>query len=447
MSRPSANAEEGIYLSRRTKLLRRIKGEAALIVSSPETTSSRDQSYDYRYDSDLFYLTGFAEPECALLLLGTSQGPRSVLFLREREPLQETWHGERLGLKRARRRFQVDEIRDIARLKTDLPALLTNTRALHFAPGVNPACDEFIWNLFKTSTGPRLQFPNAIKDVRLITSEMRFVKDRVEIQGLRHAADITARAFLMLLPHLHEVTSEKHAAAMLEGFFSKLGAHGLAFPTIVASGRNAVTLHHTPLLQPLWKRELVLIDAGASFRGYTGDITRTLPVSGKFTGPQADIYDLVHSAREAAVAKSRPEVSLDDIHETAVKQITRGLVDLKILKGNVPELIAQGKYRKFFMHRTSHWLGLDVHDVSPVSYTGQSGATFYLSASMRPLVPGNAFTIEPGLYFDPKDLSIPAAYRGIGVRIEDDILITSSGCEVLSSKLPSKRDDIEALLV
>jgi Xaa-Pro aminopeptidase len=446
MKRSKRNIEESVYQSRRSRLLKQLRGEAALLVSAPQHTRSRDQLFDYHQNSDLFYLTGFSEPECALLLVGGTRGPRSVLFLRDRDLNDEQWHGERLGIKRARRRFAVDEVRDIQQFPAAFSEMLTNARALHYLPGVNPAFDLHVHNLFASQVGPRLQYPNILKDVRLILSQMRFVKDRGEIQSLRHAADITARAFSMFFPLIKQVASERHGAALLESFFYKLGAHGLAFPSIVAAGKNATTLHHSPQLQPLWKRELVLIDAGASFRGYSGDITRTVPVSGKFSPPQADVYDVVWAALQAAIAKARPQSSLDEIHEAAVKQLTKGLIDLGILRGSLAENIETGSYRRFYMHRTSHWLGLDTHDIAPVTYNGSGGTTLLLPSSMRPLISGVALTIEPGLYFDAKDSKVPARYRGIGIRIEEDVLIVPGGCDVLSSGLPSSRAEIESLM-
>lgn len=446
MGRTNKNLEESIYLSRRLKLIRQIRGDVALFVNPAELTKSRDQSHSYQSGSDFFYLTGFNEPEAALVLSGAAQGPRSIIYLRERDAVFERWNGERLGIKRAKKLFRVDEVRNIDQLAQDLPQLLLHARSLHYTPGLHAEYDALIWKQFCTPLAPRLQQPNIFKDARLITSEMRFVKDRNEIRNLKHAADITARGFVQFLPHVGSMSSEKHAAETLESIFAKLGAHGLSFPTIVAAGKNATTLHHQPQLQPLWKRELVLIDAGASFRGYAGDITRTVPVSGKFSGPQADVYDLVHSAVTLAVGKAKPDVSLDDIHEAVVKHLTKGLVDLKVLKGSVADLISEGAYRKCFMHRTGHWLGIDVHDISPVTVTNAAGTSLHAPASMRPLVPGNAFTIEPGLYFDPRDTSIPVAFRGIGIRLEEDVLVTSSGCDVMTAALPIAREDIEQLM-
>ena len=432
---------ESCYSLRRKKFLRLIRGEAALFVSAPEVTKSRDQHFPFQQNTDLIYLTGITEAEVALLLLGTNRGPRSVLYLRDRNPLEERWLGERLGLKRAKRMVRVDEVRNISQLPADLPQLLNGVQTFHFAPGVHPTYDALVWGLFQSSIGPRYNSPHTLKDSRLITSEMRFVKERSEIQALKHAAEITGKAMLLLAPRIREAANEVHAARLLESFFSKLGAHGCAFETIVASGRNATELHHRPQLQPLWRRELVLIDAGATFRGYSGDVTRTLPASGKFSEPQAQVYDTVHSALVQGIAKVRPGATLEEIHETVTRSLIKGLLDLGILKGNAGQLYSSGEFRRFYMHRTSHWLGLDVHDCAPVSFNAHA-----MPASLRPLVAGNVFTIEPGLYFDAKDETVPAAFRGIGVRLEDDILVTPTGREVISAVMPSSRTEIEALM-
>ncbi len=431
---------ESCYSLRRKRLLRQIKGEAALFVAAPHVTSGRDLHYPFEQATDLLYLTGINEPQIALVLLGTSKGSRSVLYLRDRDPEHEKWNGERIGLKRAKRRYRVDEVRDISTFAKDLPQLLSGLQTLHFSPGINSEFDQTVFSLFQSSVGPRLNTPHTLRDARLITSEMRFTKDRTEITALRRAAEITATGFQMLLPRLKEATSEFHAAQMLEAFFARAGGHGLAFPTIMASGKNATILHHEPTLQPLWKRELLLIDAGAKFRGYCGDITRTVPVSGKFSEPQGEIYDLVNSALNAAITKAQPGNTLDDMHEVAVRTLVRGLLDLGILKGNAGQIIASGEYKRFYMHRTGHWLGIDVHDISPVTIGSR-----FVPSILRPLAAGNAFTIEPGLYFDPKDDHVPLQYRGIGVRIEQDVLITPSGHEILSDGIPTDREEIEKL--
>jgi Xaa-Pro aminopeptidase len=269
---------------------------------------------------------------------------------------------------------------------------------------------------------------------------MRIIKDRTEIRNIQHAVDITARALRATFLELAACVSEHHAAARLESHFVKLGADGPAFQSIVAAGKNATTLHHRPGLQPLWKRELVLFDVGALYRGYSGDITRTIPVSGTFNAQQAKVYDIVYDALQAGLAKSGPGGCLDDIHHAAVRVLTAGLVALGVLKGNTMQLVAQRAYFPYYMHHTSHWLGLDVHDVSPTIAGGEE-----FSAAFRPLQPGMVFTVEPGLYFRHDDESVPKAYRGLGIRLEENVLISSSGHELLSRGIPASRTEIESL--
>jgi len=434
---------EDVFAARRQAILKNIKGEAALFVSQAKQTISRDLSYPLRQDSDFFYLTGIKEEPAALLLLANSSGPRSVLFLRERNPEMERWEGETLGIKRAKRRFQIDEIREYKDLRTSLSSYLRNSEMLYYGLGTHPSVDRLIIDFLSSQIGPHVNRPNGLIDSRLLTSEMRFVKDKKEIRKIKHAVSITAKSFMALAPDLPYAKSELHAAKVLESYFAKFGATDLAFPTIVASGKNATCLHHLPQLQSLWKRDLVLIDAGAYHGGYAADITRTFPAGRKFNSAQADIYDVVQSALVAGTARSKPGATLDSIHSACVKAIVRGLVDLRILRGNVSSIISSGKYKQFFMHRSGHLLGVDTHDINPI-YRPRSNVR--LSVYSRPLRAGCVFTMEPGLYFDVEDRTVPKAFRGIGVRIEDDILITESGRQVLSEELPSEREKIEELM-
>lgn len=433
---------ETLYAQRRRSVLRKIKGDALLIPSAPQLRRSPDEEVAFRQDANFYYLTGLNEPDSTLLLLGKTRGPRSVLFLRDRDPQVERWQGERLGIKRAKQRFQVDEVRSIQDLERDFPKLVTDCRVLHFNAGVNPGTDALVWKSYRSLHGPRLNFPHTIQDARLILSEMRFVKDRYEIQALEHVIDITAHSFIEIAPRLKNVSSEAHAARILEEYFVKMGASGPAFATIVAAGKNATCLHYTPRSQPLWHRELVLIDAGAQFRGYAADITRTIPVSGRFLGAQADLYDVVLSALKAAIQKAKPEATLEVLQQAAVRELTKGLVSLKILRGDVSNLVAQESYKRFYMHTIGHSLGLDVHDTTPFN---TSKPDQLLPGSSRPFVPGVVVTIEPGLYLDAKDPKVPKRFRGIGIRLEEDILITANGCEVLSHQMPIEREDIEAI--
>ncbi len=440
--RPSFSVSQAVYHNRRKRIIRQLKGAAA-IFAAPLDSGRGDDGYLPGGNKDLFYLTGFSEPDTVLILLGNSRGPRSVLFLRDRDAQDERWHGERLGIKRARRLFAVDEIRDISRLRTDLPEMLSSSHTLYYAPGSNPRLDSVVWNMFRQPGAPRVNGPNALIDSRVLTSEMRFIKDRDEIRAIQHACDITSRALLWLIPRTREFASERHAAQLLESQFARLGAHGVAFPTIAASGRNATVLHHRPRLQPLWRRELVMFDCGASFQGYASDVTRTYPASGRFSQPQADVYDVVLAAHDRVIERARPGVTLDELHQVATRTIVKGLVDLGILRGSPGAHFDRGTYRPYFMHRIAHWLGLDVHDIAPVSVPGDP--RMVVPSMLRPVVPGCVFTVEPGLYFDPKDESVPVAFRGIGIRIEDDVLITNEGATVLTSSVPTARADIENL--
>ncbi len=433
--------KEKVFANRRKRVLKQLKGQAALFIAPPGAVKSRDQEFPYSPNPDFFYLTGFEEPECALVLLGATKGSRSVLYLRERKERDEQWTGERLGLKRAKRRFLVDEVRDIQSLPTDLPALLKGFSTLYYAAGTHPKIDGLVWSLFQNPVGPRVGQLHTLKDSRLITAEMRLIKDRTEIRNIQHAVDITARALHATFREVQSFASEQHAASVLESHFAKLGAEGPAFQSIVATGKNATVLHHRPAAQPLWKRELVLFDVGALYHGYAGDLTRTIPASGTFTSQQAAVYDIVLEALKAALSKCNPGGCLDDIHQTTVRSLTSGLVALGLLKGNVSQLVAHRAYFPYYMHHTSHWLGLDIHDISPSIAGGEE-----FPSSLWPLQSGMVFTVEPGLYFRHDDETVPKAFRGIGIRIEENVLITANGHENLSRGLPVGRAEIEEML-
>lgn len=444
---PLKKDQELVHEARRKRVTKLIKGQAALFSAAPVALASRDLEHAYRQNTDFHYLTGLPEQDCALVLLGSSRGPRSILFIRERNIAQEQWLGERLGVKRAKRLLSVDEVHEYSTLSTVLPRLLKQFRVLHYAPGSHPFTDELVWRFMRTTVGPQSEFPDTLLDSRLLTSEMRWVKDREEIRALEHAADISARAFVAFAGQLSTISSEVHAARVLEANFAKLGSPYVSFPTIVASGKNATYLHHSPQLQPLWKRELVLVDAGATYRGYAADISRTFPVAGKFTAPQRDVYEVVLAASEEAIKTARPGVTLEEVHNAAVRVITKGLMDLKILRGNKVQLITKKAYFPYFMHRIGHWIGLDVHDASPTIIPSVlPDKSVRMRSALRKMVPGNAFTVEPGLYFCADDETVPKHFRGIGIRIEDDVLITESGSTVLTLRVPKAADAIEAIV-
>ena len=335
--------------------------------------------------------------------------------------------------------FQVDEVRDINNFERDFKDLLKPFDTLHYALGSNPRSDKFVLEILKSHVTPRAGTPSILKDSRTVTASMRFVKDKEEILSLKHAGNITAQALIRIAPVLKHAKSELHASKQIETIFAELGSQYVGFHTIVASGKNATELHHLPTLQPLWKNEAVLIDCGASYRGYSGDITRVFPVQGNFSAATKEIYQLVFGALEAGRRQVRAGSSLAAVHKAAVAYLVSGLVSLKILKGTESSIIESERYKPYFPHRIGHWLGLDVHDTSPL-YEKRPGVID--SAWEKPLVPGNALTVEPGLYFHILDERVPKRFRGIGIRLEDSVLVTSTGNEILSKGISSKLEDI-----
>ena len=430
---------ENRYASRRKKVSQLIKEDIAIFASASPKFHSRDIEYPYRQDSNFFYLTGFMEDDSILVIRGTKK-PRTILYLRERNLSEEQWTGPRLGLKRARKKFSIDDLRPISQFRTDFKELISSTQSIYYSFGNSKLVDQLVSEFLSIPTGPRFNDPAILKDARILTAQLRLTKDRDEIHLSKRASEITARALKELIPFLSEMKNEMQCALSLESLFAKYGAQGTSFNTIVAAGKNATTLHHSPGFSPLWKKELVLIDCGANFQGYSGDITRVFPVSGKFTGEQAACYDVVQSAVEQAILKAKAGNSLDDIHEASARELTKGLCDLSILKGNPTKNFVKGLYRPFFMHRTGHWLGLDVHDISPNTYKNQPCHSYLV-----PLESGMLFTIEPGLYFRHDDETVPKAFRGIGIRLEEDILITPKGCDILSKDIPLDRKELETL--
>ena len=430
---------ESRYKKRRDNILRRIQGEALLLVSASNKVKSRDQEFPYQQESNFYYLTGFNEPGAALLLLGNQSKKKSVLFVKKSNPLHEKFEGKKTSLKEASRKFQIDEVYHTEQLALLLPKLISDATCLHTVPGANPDIDSFIWELFKTPIGPRATFPNRLSDARLILAELRSVKDSDEIRCLQTAINATVLAFKKFAPELSKCKSEAHAAKLLETYFTEFGGENTGFDTIVAQGKNATTLHHSPGSTEIRSGKGVLVDAGTTFQKYCADITRFYPVGKKFNQAEADVYDAVRAALKVGVKKSKPGTTLNKIHNSVVASLVENLKSLGILKGKKDNLLKKQSYRPYYMHRTSHFLGLDVHDISKIAETKKSIQSGYNLA----LTPGNVFTIEPGLYFD-SDCKCPEL-RGTGIRLEEDVLITKSGCRVLSEQLEIEREDVEQL--
>lgn len=408
-----------------------------VLPAAPILFRAGDSALPYRPDSELFYLTGFTEPDAVLVLRGFAEESRSVLFSQARDPSAERWSGPRAGPDEARAFVGVDDARSIDRLDEDLPSLLNGADRVYFRLGRFPRAERQVRVALETArakgarhgTGPR-----GVIDPGVILDELRLRKDASEIEAIRVAAGITVQGFRAAFRHTQPGMGEWELQAELEATFRRLGATGPAFASIVGSGANGCVLHYVDNAKPMEKGDLVLVDAGAEARMYGGDVSRTAPVSGRFSPEQRDVYQVVESARQQALQKIGPGVPIADVHAEAVRSLVNGLCGIGVLEGSEEELAESGAHQAFFPHRTSHWLGLDTHDVGDYAIHGAS----------RILEPGMVLTIEPGLYFSSTPES--GRFEGIGIRIEDDVLVTEVGSEVLSNGLPTDPDEVSALI-
>jgi Xaa-Pro aminopeptidase len=418
------------------------RGAAAVVPTATHKVRNNDCEYRFRPDSDFWYLTGFAEPESVLVLVplqaGTSSPkPRTILFLREKDREREIWTGRRLGLAAAPGALGIDEARPIERLWDDLPALLRNVERIVWRAGLDEARDREMMSLLArlraSAKGPVVP-PLELLDPAPLLHEMRLRKSAAELDVMRRAARITRDAHVAAMKRAKPGVNEREIDAGLEAAFKSAGATGAAYTNIVAGGANACILHYVENDQPLRDGDLLLVDAGSEVDYYASDVTRTYPVNGRFTPEQRAIYDVVLDAQLAAIAHVKPGVTFTSVHEVALERLVRGLVKLGLLPGPVEMELGQDGYKRFYMHRTSHWLGLDVHDCGAYVVEGAS----------RALEPGMVLTVEPGLYVAPDDETVEARWRGIGVRIEDDVLVTAAGHEVLTAGIPKHADELEA---
>jgi len=423
--------------ARRLDLARRMDTGIAIIPTAPERIRNRDSDYLYRFDSYFYYLTGFAEPEAVLIVIAGTE-PKSILFCRDKNPERELWDGFRHGPEAAKEAFRIDETASIATLEDAMPRLIADQRALFYSPGADPGWDARVMNWLNqvralSRTG--ITAPNEIRDVRAILDEMRLFKDEIELATMRRAAAISAVAHQCAMRATRPGRNEFEIEAELLYEFRRAGSQFPAYWPIVAGGHNACVLHYRDNRAPLAKGDLLLIDAGCELDGYAADITRTFPVDGRFSTAQREIYELVLAAQAAAIARVASGNHWNEPHDAAVQTLARGFVDLGLCEGPVERVIETEDYKRFYMHRTGHWLGLDVHDVGEYKIEG----------SWRRLEPGMTLTVEPGCYIHPAD-NVPKAFWNIGVRIEDDVVVTASGCEVLTTATPKSVSDIEALV-
>jgi Xaa-Pro aminopeptidase len=399
---------------------------------------SRDTEYPFRQDSDFWYLTGFDHPN-ATALLRTDGGPEYSLFVEPRNPELETWTGYRPGVEGAREDYGADEAYPEAEFLNQLPDIVRRSKRIYHVLGHASEIDRAITN---TLEGMRLRSRNvgspadAIVDPRSIVHEMRLYKEPAELDIMRRASAISREAHEAGARLAQGGTYEYEIEAAIEYTFRRLGARGPAYTTIVGGGNNATVLHYVTNSEKLQDHEMMLVDAGCELEGYASDVTRTYPIGGSFSAAGRAIYDLVLAAQRAGIEQCAPGKTLADVHAASVRTIVEGLVDLKLLSGEVDDVIEKEAYRRFYMHKTSHWLGLDVHDVG----------NYGMEGNHRPLEPGMVFTVEPGIYLAADDEDTHAEFRGIGVRIEDDIAITEDGCENLTEAIATDPEDVEALV-
>jgi Xaa-Pro aminopeptidase len=422
------------YANRRQRLAEAIGAGVAVVPTAPERLRNRDSHYPYRFDSHFYYLTGFTEPEAVLVLAAG----KSILFCRERNPEREVWDGFRYGPEAARERFGFDQAHSIAELDKELERLLENQPALYYPIGADPEWDmrAIRWlNAVRSRARAGIAAPERVQDVRAVIDDMRLVKDAHEIGIMRRAARIAAAAHRRAMQRTRPGRFEYEIEAELLHEFRRNGAQFPAYSPIVAGGANACVLHYVFNDAPLREGELLLIDAGCELDGYASDVTRTFPVNGRFSPAQREVYEIVLAAQRAAIESVRPGAAWNEPHDTAVKVLAQGLLDLKLVTASLDEVLEKETYKRFYMHRTGHWLGLDVHDAGEYKRQG----------NWRALAPGMALTVEPGLYIRAED-DIPERLRNIGIRIEDDVLVSDAGAEVLTAEAPKTLADVEALM-
>ena len=422
------------------EFMRRMEpNSVAIIPSAREATRSNDTHYRFRQDSDFFYLTGFEEPD-AIAVINPSQSPKYTLFVRPRDPEREIWDGRRAGVEGARQDFGADESFPIAEFDEKLNDILDGAERLYYRLGVNSDLDDTIIRQIarmRAVNRKPIHPPQTIIDPATIVHELRVLKSPEEIEIMQRAADIAAEAHVEAMKAVRPGMNEYEVEALIERVFRERGAAAPAYTSIVGAGPNATVLHYINNDGQLRDGDLLLVDAGAEYKGYASDITRTYPINGRFTKAQREIYELVLKAQKACVEMVRPGVTHDQLKQHSIQVLTEGMVELGLLKGDPEELIKEKKHEQFYMHGLGHMLGIDVHDVG----------LYYHGKESRALEPGVVMTVEPGIYVSVDTKGIPEQYLGIGVRIEDDVLCTQNGPRVLTTKVPKEADEIEQLMV
>ncbi|HOB00034.1 MAG TPA: Xaa-Pro aminopeptidase [Casimicrobium huifangae] len=423
------------YVARRDRVFAAIGDDIAIIPTAPEVLRNRDTGFLYRHDSYFYYLTGFAEPEAVLVLVGGNER-KAILFCREKNLEREIWDGYRYGPDAAREIFRFDEALPIEKLKEELPKLMSDRAAVHTPVGMTATWDAEIAaaiNAVRGMARTGVSSPNTVVDIRAVLDDMRLIKDSHEITLMRRAAEIASQAHARAMRFARPGQFEYEVEAEIAHEFIRFGARTPAYNHIVASGPNACVLHYNDSNRKMQDGDMLLIDAGCEYAGYASDITRTFPVNGKFTGLQRDVYQAVLDAELACMEALKPGNPFNEYHEVAIRVLSQRMLDLGLLKGTLDQVIEEKTYTKFYMHRAGHWIGMDVHDAGDYRKKG----------IWQTLKPGMVLTNEPGLYIRP-DADVPEHFWNIGVRIEDDVLITADGNENLTIKTPKTVAEVEA---
>jgi Xaa-Pro aminopeptidase len=425
------------FRARRKRFIDALEGAVAILPGAPVAIRSGDVEFVYRQDNDFYYLTGFAEPE-SVALFAPGQTDEFVLFVRPRDKERETWTGRRAGIEGAMADYGAAKAYVIEDLDRVLPHAIARSERIFFPLGVNPKIESRVIEMIKASAAMRPRTgsgPHAIVDPREIIHEMRLFKAAEELDAMRRAIAISNQAHQAAMREARGGMMEWEIEALVNFTFRRMGAEGPSYPSIVASGPNAATLHYINNDRRMQRGELMLIDAGSEYDFYASDVTRTFPIGSRFTPLQRDLYEIVLAAQAEAIATIKPGVLFDHPHDAAVRVLVEGMRNVGLLKQSADEAIDKGTYRRFYMHRTSHWLGMDVHDVGLYRMHGAS----------RKLEPGMILTAEPGIYVAPDCDDAPEEFRGIGIRIEDDVLVTPDGYEVMTSEVPKQVAEVEAL--
>jgi Xaa-Pro aminopeptidase len=433
----NGNAE--IFRTRRAHLLRSIgEGAVAILPSAPVAVRSNDVEFVYRQDSDFYYLTGFAEPEAVAVFAPGHPEGEFAMFVLPRDKERETWTGRRAGVEGAMIDYGADKAYTAEEFERVIPRYLDKADRLHYPLGLNEKMNEKVLRLLRRAQAMRPRTgsgASAILDPREVIHESRLHKEPHELELMRRAAAISAQAHQRAMREARGGMMEWEVEAIIDFTFRKSGAAGPSYPSIVASGGNAAVLHYITNDREMQTGDLLLIDAGCEYQFYASDVTRTFPVGAKFSPLQKSLYEIVLAAQMKAIEVIKPGIRFDEPHGAALRILVDGMRDLGLLHGSAEEIISSGSYRRYYMHRTSHWLGMDVHDVGIYRQGEQS----------RVLEPGMVLTVEPGIYIAPDDEEAPESFRGIGIRIEDDVLVTPDGHEVITAATPKKVADLEAL--